>query len=142
MSIFILTKCHSFLKSLYYTITIRGNQSLEGYNEQSSLEQKTSRQVAGSLSARKRENTGWARSLLLLYSARLKDAQMAYENLLSMQKNLLCQNLMVMHPSTRGAQSFMEVYEFYGKPEQYPGSKPATGSNCRLAGKRVNYQKR
>ncbi|MFT3984667.1 MAG: glycoside hydrolase N-terminal domain-containing protein [Lachnospiraceae bacterium] len=60
------------------------------------------------------EDTGWARSLLLLYSARLKDAQMAYEHLLSMQKNLLCPNLMVMHPPTRGAQSFMEVYELDG----------------------------
>lgn len=60
------------------------------------------------------EDTGWARSLLLLYSARLKDTQMAYEHLLSMQKNLLCPNLMVMHPPTRGAQSFMEVYELDG----------------------------
>lgn len=60
------------------------------------------------------EDTGWARSLLLLYSARLKDAQMAYEHLLSMQKNLLCPNFMVMHPPTRGAQSFMEVYELDG----------------------------
>lgn len=60
------------------------------------------------------EDTGWARSLLALYSARLGDANQAYRHLVSMQTILTGGNLLVMHPPTRGAGSFMEVYELDG----------------------------
>ena len=60
------------------------------------------------------EDTGWARSLLTLYSARLREAEQAYHHLVSMQAVLTGPNLLVMHPPTRGADSFMEVYELDG----------------------------
>lgn len=60
------------------------------------------------------EDTGWARSLLLLYSARLRRKEAASHHLRSMQKELTHPNLLVMHPPTRGAGSFMEVYELDG----------------------------
>lgn len=60
------------------------------------------------------EDTGWARSLLLLYSARLQKREAAALHLESMQKTLTHPNLLVMHPPTRGAGSFMEVYELDG----------------------------
>lgn len=60
------------------------------------------------------EDTGWARSLLALYSARLGEAEQAYRHLVSMQTILTGGNLLVMHPPTRGAGSFMEVYELDG----------------------------
>lgn len=60
------------------------------------------------------EDTGWARSLLTLYSARLQDGDQAYRHLRSMQTILTGSNLLVMHPPTRGAGSFMEVYELDG----------------------------
>ena len=60
------------------------------------------------------EDTGWARSMLMLYAARLKDSEMAYRHIKSMQENLTHPNLLVMHPPTRGAGSFKEVYELDG----------------------------
>ena len=60
------------------------------------------------------EDTGWARSLLLLYSARLRKKEAVSHHLRSMQKELTHPNLLVMHPPTRGAGSFMEVYELDG----------------------------
>ena len=60
------------------------------------------------------EDTGWARALLALYSARLGEAPQAYRHLVSMQTQLTGGNLLVMHPPTRGAGSFMEVYELDG----------------------------
>ena len=60
------------------------------------------------------EDTGWARSMLALYCARLYDGNGAYNHLYSMQNNLTGPNLLVMHPPTRGADSFMEVYELDG----------------------------
>ncbi len=52
------------------------------------------------------EDTGWARSLLLLYSARLRKKEAVSHHLRSMQKELTHPNLLVMHPPTRGAGSF------------------------------------
>ncbi len=60
------------------------------------------------------EDTGWARSLLTLYSARLREPDQVYRHLRSMQTQLTGDNLLVMHPPTRGAGSFMEVYELDG----------------------------
>lgn len=60
------------------------------------------------------EDTGWARSMLALYSARLGKGEEAYRHLRSMQEVLTGPNLLVMHPPTRGAGSFMEVYELDG----------------------------
>lgn len=60
------------------------------------------------------EDTGWARNLLILYSARLQDSKMAYHNVLELQKNLTNEGLLVMHPPTRGAYSFADVYELDG----------------------------
>lgn len=60
------------------------------------------------------EDTGWARNLLILYYARLKDGEIAYFNLKELQKNLTNKGLLVMHPPTRGAYSFADVYEIDG----------------------------
>lgn len=60
------------------------------------------------------EDTGWARTMLTLYSARLGKGEEAYRHLRSMQEVLTGPNLLVMHPPTRGAGSFMEVYELDG----------------------------
>ncbi len=60
------------------------------------------------------EDTGWARSLLMLYSARLKRGNDAYDHMCSMLKHLTKSSLLVMHPPTRGAASFKEVYELDG----------------------------
>lgn len=60
------------------------------------------------------EDTGWARSLLILYFARLGDEQEAYYHVKQMQEQLTGDNLLVMHPPTRGAQAFQEVYELDG----------------------------
>lgn len=58
------------------------------------------------------EDTGWARSMLLLYEARLRDGECAYEHLLSMEKTITNDNLMVFHPPTAGA--LTNVYELDG----------------------------
>lgn len=60
------------------------------------------------------EDTGWARCMLMLYSARLKDAEWAFEHIQTLQMKLTNNNLMVKHPPTRGAPSFADVYELDG----------------------------
>lgn len=60
------------------------------------------------------EDTGWARSMLLLYAARLREGKSAYEHLKSMMTNLLEPNNLVYHPPTRGAYAFDHVYELDG----------------------------
>jgi len=60
------------------------------------------------------EDTGWARSMLLLYEARLRDPEKAWYHLQSMQNNLLEPNGMIFHPPTRGAGAFDHVYELDG----------------------------
>jgi len=60
------------------------------------------------------EDTGWARSLLILYSARLHDGDAAYKHIDSMLEHLLMQNFMILHPPTRGAGAFDNVYELDG----------------------------
>jgi alpha-L-fucosidase 2 len=60
------------------------------------------------------EDTGWARSMLMLYSARMYDGDAVYSHIQSMQKLLTNLNLLVKHPPTRGAPSFSDVYELDG----------------------------
>ena len=60
------------------------------------------------------EDTGWARSLLTLYSARLGDGESAYSHIGNMLEHLLQTNCMIIHPPTRGAPSFDNVYELDG----------------------------
>lgn len=60
------------------------------------------------------EDTGWARSMLMLYEARLKNGEAAYYHIKSMVKDLLEPNDMVYHPPTRGAGAFDHVYELDG----------------------------
>ena len=60
------------------------------------------------------EDTGWARSMLLLYAARLQDSEKAYGHIKSMLEGLLESNYFIIHPPTRGAQSFDNVYELDG----------------------------
>jgi alpha-L-fucosidase 2 len=60
------------------------------------------------------EDTGWARSMLMLYEARLRDGEKAYQHIKSMLNNLLEPNDMIYHPPTRGAGAFDHVYELDG----------------------------
>ena len=60
------------------------------------------------------EDTGWARSLLILYEARLQDGNAAYNHIKHMITNLLEPNNLVYHPPTRGAYAFDHVYELDG----------------------------
>lgn len=60
------------------------------------------------------EDTGWARCMLMLYSARLKDRAAAIDHINILQRHLTHPNLMVKHPPTRGAPSFADVYELDG----------------------------
>lgn len=60
------------------------------------------------------EDTGWARSLLFLYRARLEDRKEAFRHLRDMQTILTGPNLMVMHPPTRGTATELPVYELDG----------------------------
>lgn len=60
------------------------------------------------------EDTGWARSMLMLYEARLHNGNKAYEHIKSMVDKLLEPNKMVFHPPTRGAGAFDHVYELDG----------------------------
>jgi len=60
------------------------------------------------------EDTGWARCMLILYSARMKDAEWAINHIYTLQRKLTNKNLMVKHPPTRGAPSFADVYELDG----------------------------
>ncbi|MGN1021071.1 MAG: glycosyl hydrolase family 95 catalytic domain-containing protein [Aristaeellaceae bacterium] len=60
------------------------------------------------------EDTGWARNMLTLYSARLKDGEQALFHLMELRRQLTLPSLLVMHPSTRGASSFAPVWELDG----------------------------
>lgn len=60
------------------------------------------------------EDTGWARSMLLLYSARLGMADSAEHHIAEMTGKLMEPNMMIIHPPTRGAGSFDNVYELDG----------------------------
>ncbi|BCJ93262.1 hypothetical protein acsn021_08310 [Anaerocolumna cellulosilytica] len=60
------------------------------------------------------EDTGWARSMLLLYASRLQEGEEAYFHIKEIQEKLTHPNYLVMHPPTRGAGSFKEVYELDG----------------------------
>ena len=60
------------------------------------------------------EDTGWARNMLTLYAARLHDGEQALFHLQELQRRLTLPNLLVMHPSTRGASSFAPVWELDG----------------------------
>lgn len=60
------------------------------------------------------EDTGWARSMLALYSARLRDGKQVERHLASLSGYLANPNLMIRHPPTRGAPSFADVYELDG----------------------------
>lgn len=63
------------------------------------------------------EDTGWARSLLVLYAARLHDGEAAWFHVKSMMKELLEPNGMIYHPPTRGTvfdDDFGHVYELDG----------------------------
>lgn len=60
------------------------------------------------------EDTGWARSMLMLYEARLGHGEKAWQHILSMMKCLQEPNHMIYHPPTRGAGAFDHVYELDG----------------------------
>jgi alpha-L-fucosidase 2 len=60
------------------------------------------------------EDTGWARSMLLLYEARLGNKKEAFKHLREMITKLLEPNGMIYHPPTRGANAFDHVYELDG----------------------------
>lgn len=60
------------------------------------------------------EDTGWARSMLMLYQARLGHGDLAWGHICSMLENLLEPNGMIIHPPTRGAGAFDNVYELDG----------------------------
>lgn len=60
------------------------------------------------------EDTGWARSMLMLYEARMQHGEKAYAHIRHMAENLLEPNGMVYHPPTRGAAAFDHVYELDG----------------------------
>ncbi len=60
------------------------------------------------------EDTGWARASLLGYAVRMLDAQETERHVRATMKGLLNPNLMVLHPPTRGAPSFADVYELDG----------------------------
>ena len=60
------------------------------------------------------EDTGWARSMLMLYAARLGDGEAAEQHIRAMLAQLAQPNLLIRHPPTRGAPSFADVYELDG----------------------------
>lgn len=60
------------------------------------------------------EDTGWARSMLMLYEARLKHGDKAYKHIECMLEYLVEENGFIIHPPTRGAGSFDNVYELDG----------------------------
>ncbi len=60
------------------------------------------------------EDTGWARSMLMLYEARLGHGDQAWSHICGMLSALLEPNGMIIHPPTRGAGSFDNVYELDG----------------------------
>ncbi len=84
------------------------------------------------------EDTGWARSMLLLNSARLWKPEAAYENLTDMLRLLTEDNLMVIHPPTAGAQS--NVYELDGNTGMCAGVTEMLFQS-HLTAKDINVQK-
>ena len=60
------------------------------------------------------EDTGWARSMLILYAARLGNGNAAAWHLHEMMARLMNGSGKIMHPSTRGASSFAPVWELDG----------------------------
>lgn len=58
------------------------------------------------------EDTGWARALMMVYAARLKDSNLCGKHLYETFSNLTESNLMVFHPSGAGADR--PVYELDG----------------------------
>lgn len=60
------------------------------------------------------EDTGWARSMLMLYEARLRHPEKAWHHICAMLDKLLEPNDFIIHPPTRGAGSFDNVYEMDG----------------------------
>lgn len=60
------------------------------------------------------EDTGWARSMLMLYSSRLHDGDAAWRHIQAMYRFLTQPNLLVRHPPTRGAPAFADVFELDG----------------------------
>jgi len=60
------------------------------------------------------EDTGWARSMLMLHAARLGDGDAAEAHIRSMLAHLAQPNLLIRHPPTRGAPAFADVYELDG----------------------------
>ncbi|MDO5423349.1 MAG: glycoside hydrolase N-terminal domain-containing protein [Eubacteriales bacterium] len=60
------------------------------------------------------EDTGWARSMLMLYEARLRHPDQAWRHICAMLDKLLEPNGFIIHPPTRGAGSFDNVYELDG----------------------------
>lgn len=60
------------------------------------------------------EDTGWARSMLMLYEARLCHPEKAWNHICQMLDKLLEPNGFIIHPPTRGAGAFDNVYEMDG----------------------------
>ena len=60
------------------------------------------------------EDTGWARSTLALYCARLGREEQALFHLKEMERRLTGDSGLVLHPPTRGAPSFEPVWELDG----------------------------
>lgn len=60
------------------------------------------------------EDTGWASSMLMLYEARLRHGDLAYQHIKRVLEKLKGENQMIFHPPTRGAASFDKVYELDG----------------------------
>ena len=60
------------------------------------------------------EDTGWARSMLAFYAARLQDGPQAGFHLSEMLRLLTTENGLVMHPATRGTETTCPVWELDG----------------------------
>lgn len=60
------------------------------------------------------EDTGWARCMLMLYEARLRHPEEAWKHICQMLDKLLEPNGFIIHPPTRGAAAFDNVYEMDG----------------------------
>ena len=60
------------------------------------------------------EDTGWARSMLAFYAARLQDGAQTGFHLAEMLRLLTTENGLVMHPATRGTETTSPVWELDG----------------------------
>ncbi len=60
------------------------------------------------------EDTGWARSMLAFYAARLQDGEQTGFHLAEMLRLLTTENGLVMHPATRGTETESPVWELDG----------------------------